>query len=104
MKVTLSLHCINRNEDHIDIFFETESDRLTTYELNLVDRDKFLSGEIVQIKEKESHRKIYLDYSGEISQGRGEILPIWKGEHKISFPLTEIISIQKKDSEIILVQ
>ncbi len=69
------------NLEHYDIFFEMDggNSNLLTYELAKEDWEKIQKGERVYCKRKKDHRKIYLDFEGEISGNRGIVKIVWKG-------------------------
>ena len=99
-RATISLHTRTEKE-HIDIFFETSSEddkNLATYQAEIQDIDRLLEGEPVKINRKADHRRIYLDFEGDISGNRGEIKILWQGFYpeKIDLKSELIIKIVLK--------
>jgi hypothetical protein len=80
-RATLSRHTFLDFSFHLDLFLDTGGDSLVTYEVltNTIDIPKF---EVFSCTRKKDHRKRYLDYEGEISQQRGFLKILWKGEYK----------------------
>lgn len=76
-RATLSLHELSDSK-HYDLFLE-ETEFLLTLELPFWNKEKVLSGCSVPFQRKANHRKIYLDYEGEVSNNRGSVQIIWKG-------------------------
>lgn len=68
-------------DGHLDIFFETEGDYLETYETSAENFQDLLSGKKILCSKKKPHRNSYLDYEGEISNGRGIIRILWRGTY-----------------------
>ncbi|MEM4271289.1 MAG: hypothetical protein QXO70_04320, partial [Candidatus Pacearchaeota archaeon] len=73
----LSLHELE-NSKHYDLFLEQE-DFLVTLEISFVEKNFLLSGNFFEFHIKPPHRKIYLDYEGEISNNRGRVQVVWRG-------------------------
>ena len=80
-RVTISRHTLQDKNSHLDIFFENSTELLTTYEVSTPE-DILIFGEILICNKKPDHRKIYLDYEGEISNNRGSIEIVWKGFYR----------------------
>jgi len=80
-RVTISRHTLLDKSSHLDIFFENSSDYLATYEVSTPESILRFS-EILNCKKKHDHRKIYLDYEGEISNNRGSIKIVWRGFYR----------------------
>lgn len=76
-RATLSLHEL-LDSKHYDLFLE-EEDFLITLEIPFLEKEFILSGNPLHFVQKENHRKLYLDYEGEISNNRGKVQIIWKG-------------------------
>ncbi|HMV43092.1 MAG TPA: hypothetical protein PK079_09855 [Leptospiraceae bacterium] len=89
-RCTISEHRLEK-EKHLDIFFETEP-HLETYEAEVDQFSLLLSQKKIFCRKKQAHRKIYLEYEGEVSANRGNIKILWKGfyENSLSFFLEEI--------------
>lgn len=80
-RVTISRHSLQDKSSHLDVFFENSTDSLTTYEI-FTPKSILLFSEILICNKKHDHRKIYLDYEGEISNNRGSIEIVWKGIYR----------------------
>jgi hypothetical protein len=80
-RVTISKHTLPDSSSHLDVFFENSSELLTTYEV-FSPESILLVNEILECVKKQDHRKIYLDYEGEISNNRGSIKIVWKGIYR----------------------
>lgn len=76
-RATLSLHEIGTSK-HYDLFLEKE-DFLITLEIPFVEKNFLLNGNFLEFHIKNPHRKIYLDYEGEISNNRGKVQIVWQG-------------------------
>lgn len=79
-RITFSEHSTNQNS-HIDIFLETDSDELITYECNPSDLELLFNGQIISITKKQNHRNVYLDFEGELSNQRGNIKILSKSKY-----------------------
>lgn len=101
---TISLHKVDILSEHLDIFFESDH-TLETYEASSDKFHQLLLRKKILCSKKMPHRKLYLDYEGEVSNQRGQIQILWKGfyenEHnffpseiKISFFEDRIIRIE----------
>lgn len=69
---------MDKTNSHLDIFMEIE-DCLVTYEVPFGKMEELISQKKILCSKKKPHRKLYLDYEGEISNGRGILKIIWKG-------------------------
>lgn len=88
-RCTISEHSIDENS-HLDIFFETDS-HLETYEAERNKFDLLFEQKKISCRKKQPHRKIYLEYEGDISLGRGSIKILWAGHYQsVNFFLKEI--------------
>ncbi|MCX7998775.1 MAG: hypothetical protein N3A69_07460 [Leptospiraceae bacterium] len=76
-RATLSLHELS-NSKHYDLFLEKE-ESLITLEISFQEQEIIFSGKPLPFVLKPNHRKIYLDYEGELSQNRGRVQIIWQG-------------------------
>lgn len=66
-------------DSHLDIFIE-QKEYLKTYSCNSDLYKQILDGHEIEVIQKNPHRKIYLNYSGEISNQRGNIQILWQGK------------------------
>lgn len=80
-RCTVSHHLVTLGDGHLDIFFETEGDYLETYETNAESFQDLILGKKILCNKKKPHRNLYLDYEGEISNGRGILRVLWKGTY-----------------------
>lgn len=78
MRSTVSFH--SSENPHLDIFLDTE-EVLVTYQFPEAELARFNSGKPVLCRKAADHRKIYLDFSGPLSSGRGEVRILWQGEY-----------------------
>lgn len=100
-RVTISKHTTADTNFHFDIFWDSDADYLITYEIK---EPNSIVSELtpIECKRKYNHRKIYLDYEGEVSKGRGSVEIIWKGfNYSGDLPLSENILIELEDNKII---
>jgi len=79
--VTISRHTLLDSSQHFDLFFDTGRDALITYEI-LTPSLNLPKYEVLECVRKQDHRRIYLEYQGEISNQRGFIAIVWRGEYK----------------------
>ena len=101
-RVTISEHTLPEGTSHLDIFFESDAECLITYEVFL-SSDNLYDNKILSCIRKKDHRKIYLDYEGEISNDRGFLKILLKGFYiKKDCLGNQKISIEIKDSNVIL--
>lgn len=102
MRYTISYHNTEIG-DHFDLFLENSGDSLYTYEFRTELFLNFLRGEEISASKKENHRLKYLDFEGDISDGRGFVKIVEKGEYwsQISENLKKIC-IQRKKFELFL--
>lgn len=85
--LTISRHDLNQ-DSHLDIFIE-QTEYLETYGSDISFYNSLLEGKVLEVTKKNPHRKIYLDYSGIISEKKGLIQILWKGFcilEKTNFP------------------
>ncbi len=75
---TISSHRVDLIKEHLDIFLETET-HLETYETSSDKFDELLNQKKILCSKKNPHRKLYLDYEGDLSQDRGFVKILWKG-------------------------
>jgi hypothetical protein len=101
-RATISKHILANGESHLDIFFETETDALATYETETSNWNLLEEGFAVFCSKKQEHRYVYLDYEGEISHNRGQIGIIWRGFHFYKSYFPHEIFLQKRGYEKIL--
>jgi len=103
-RCTISLHKVDFSNEHLDLFFEVSS-VLETYETFPDKMEDLLLQKKILCSKKMPHRKIYLDYEGEISNQRGFISILWKGIYqndKNLFP--EEIEVSLQGDKILLVE
>ncbi len=85
MLSTLSHHTDAPDGDHFDLFLEIHnSPLLETYSALPDILADFLAGLPVCFSRKEPHRLIYLNYEGAISNQRGSVTIVWKGQHSLT--------------------
>lgn len=75
---TISCHKVDLHNEHLDIFFETPT-HLETYETSCEKFAQLLDQKKIFCSKKKPHRKLYLDYEGEVSENRGFLKILWKG-------------------------
>ncbi|MBP9885649.1 MAG: hypothetical protein KBF93_05110 [Leptospiraceae bacterium] len=95
-RCTISLHKVDFSNEHLDLFFEVDS-MLETYETFPNKMEDLLLQKKILCSKKKPHRKIYLDYEGEISNQRGWVQILWKGIYqndKNLFPEEIEVSLQ----------
>ena len=78
-------HTVN-GETHFDLMLEVEGqEKLRTYQLA---QWPLAVGESCDCKQLDDHRRMYLDYEGEISGGRGSVKRVaqgaWVGEYDLT--------------------
>lgn len=101
-RVTISKHIISEINSHLDIFIETNSIseyNLVTYGITIEQEKNLLQGKYVNGIKKKAHRNPYLNYEGELSNGRGSIKIIWKGfleKESTHFPEQLILCIKNE--------
>lgn len=85
LPATLSLHEGAPGGTHLDLFLDFgEGALLETFGADAAVIHDFVNARPVVFYRKNPHRRVYLDYTGEISGGRGQIAPIWRGKHKLN--------------------
>ena len=76
---TASLHKLPDGSQHIDLFLDTGSARLTTYEADADAWDSLKAGNAAVISQKADHRRRYLSFEGDLSDNRGSLRLLWQG-------------------------
>jgi hypothetical protein len=80
-QVTISRHTLLDKSQHFDLFLDTGGDTIITYEVVTSSLDLPIY-DVLECVRKQDHRRIYLEYQGEISNQRGFISIVWRGEYK----------------------
>lgn len=100
MRSTVSIH--SSENPHLDIFLDT-GEILVTYQVPADSLKLFDSGSAFLCRKGADHRKIYLDFSGTLSEKRGEVRIIWQGEYlNLEKTFFEEMFLQRKDNVLIL--
>jgi len=76
---TASLHELPDGSQHIDLFLDTGSAKLTTYETAAKAWDSLKAGKTAAISQKADHRRRYLSFEGDLSNNRGSVRLLWQG-------------------------
>ena len=101
MRSTVSFH--SSENPHLDVFFETADILLVTYQAPAECLTLFNSGFSFLCSKGKDHRKIYLDFSGTLSSGRGEVEIVWQGEYfNLEKNFLKEMFLQRKDNVLIL--
>ena len=70
--------------DHLDLFLDIGENRpLLTFGARLPQLRSFLAGLPTRWEWKPVHRRAYLHRGGEVSGGRGRVIPLWEGWHAL---------------------
>ncbi len=87
-RTTISNHQLDYTTGHLDIFFETPN-YLETYEAGFEKFAELTQQRKILCSKKKPHRKLYLDYEGNLSNDRGFLKILWTGfyeNNSNSFP------------------
>lgn len=83
-RATVSRHTGAAQGEHLDIFLEqAENASLLGLRTDVASLTALEAGKPFPCEPSFAHRRRYLEYSGELSNGRGEVSVLWQGFHTL---------------------